>query len=470
MSIRKRYLTLLAWFFASFSAWCPLSGQDPAFENLWTRKRGVDWPRMLGSQFDSTSPETGILKDWGPNGLRIVWTQKTGEGYGNGVVSQGRWFQFDRFGRMERLTCYVAETGKELWKWERPVVYADAYGYNNGPRSSPVVDGDRVYVYGVAGRLACIDVATGKALWELDVNEKYNVVQNFFGVASSPLIYRDLIWVMVGGSPESQRGMSTNYLPNAKPNDCAMVAFDKKTGREAYRVGNYLASYAAPVVQSINGVDYCLAFVREGLLTFRAADGSHKQFTPWRANMLESVNAASPVLVRGHVLVGEAYEKGGALLSVSDKPHTLLWNDSTRRREQLYRPHWTNPLVVGSQVYVSSGRNQPDTDLACLELAEKGSDRWHVSSKWSIPNRNRMTGLIVDQHMVLLGEDGVLQLVAIDSGQFKKVGDLDLGLKTDPTDNEPYILVPSWAPPVLSHGLLYVRGATKVICMELIPE
>ena len=119
--------------------------------SLWTRKAGHDWPRMLGENYDSRSAETGILKRWPASGLNIKWTADTGVGYGNGVASQGRWFQFDRFGNTERLSCYHAETGSLLWKWESPVEYRDAYGYKNGPRCSPVVDVDRVYVYGVEG-------------------------------------------------------------------------------------------------------------------------------------------------------------------------------------------------------------------------------------------------------------------------------------------------------------------------------
>lgn len=194
---RKRLIFLLSVF--CFTFWSPWCWSQSPVTNLWTRKAGEDWPRMLGSQYDSTSSEKGIRTDWGKSGLRIVWTQKTGEGYGNGVAAFGRWLQFDRFQSKERLTCYEAETGVELWRAESSVVYGDAYGYNNGPRCSPVVDGDRVYTYGVAGRLACLGLSDGQAKWEIDLNEKYNVIQNFFGVAASPLVYGDLVWAMVEG-------------------------------------------------------------------------------------------------------------------------------------------------------------------------------------------------------------------------------------------------------------------------------
>lgn len=249
--------------------------------SLWTRTQGEDWPRMLGVHYDSKSSETGILTQWPKEGLKVLWSQKTGTGYGNGVAAYGRWFQFDRFENVERLSCYEAQTGNFLWKWEAPVNYRDEYGYNDGPRASPLVDEQSVYVYGVTGRLACIDIATGKERWQREMSKDYDVVPNFFGVGATPVIYDNLLIAMVGGSPKQGflRGEPTiNDLPRAKPNGSAMVALDKRTGKEVYRVGDYLASYSAPIIASLGGVDHCVALLREGLLTFQAKDGSGEAF------------------------------------------------------------------------------------------------------------------------------------------------------------------------------------------------
>ena len=72
---------------------------------------------MLGVHYDSKNTETGVLTQWPKDGLRIVWHEKLGTGYGNGVAALGRWLQFDRHGNVERLSCYEAQTGKFLWKW-----------------------------------------------------------------------------------------------------------------------------------------------------------------------------------------------------------------------------------------------------------------------------------------------------------------------------------------------------------------
>ncbi len=428
--------------------------------SLWTRKNGIDWPRMLGPNYDSRSPEVGILQKWPTTGLKVLWTADTGMGYGNGVAASGRWFQFDRFGNTERLSCLNAETGSLLWNWDTPVVYRDSYGYNNGPRCSPVVDGERVYVLGVAGMLACLSVTDGAPLWKLDTNEKYNVTQNFFGVGASPLIYKDKLLVMIGG------------VQSAKPNGTAMVAFDKETGNELYRVGNYFASYSAPVIHNIDGNDVCLSLVREGLLTFDPNDGSKESFFSWRADMLESVNAASPLLWKNRILISEAYERGSALFSLTEKGLEPLWLDGIGIKEKAIRAHWSTPLLDGNIVFASSGRNQPDTDLRCLILSDTnvGSTTWKPEVRWTKRNHDRMTGLIVDDHLLLLGEEGALQLLEINKDKLTIVAQMDLAETRDTRDGKPLVRPPSWAPPVLSHGLLYVRGENKVVCLELIPE
>ncbi len=445
-------------------------------DSLWTRKNGIDWPHMLGPNYDSRSPEVGILTKWTAKGLRIVWTADTGMGYGNGVVANGRLFQFDRFGDVERLSCLNAETGNLIWEWETPVRYRDLYGYNNGPRCSPVVDGDRVYVFGVTGTLACISVLDGKQIWKLDTNQEYNVVQNFFGVGSSPLIYDNKILVMIGGRQPSARGPS---FASTQSNSTAMVAFDKLTGKELYRVGKYFASYAAPVIQKIDGKDVCLALVREGLLAFDPKDGSKEAFFPWRADMNESVNAASPIVWKNRILISEAYEIGSALLSLTHKGLEPLWLDGLGQKAKVLRAHWSTPLLDGNTVYASSGRNEPDTDLRCLELDESsvGGASWKPEVQWTKRNHDRMTGLIVDGHVLMLGEHGALQLIAPNKDKLTVLAQMDLTETIDPRDGTPLVEMNNWAPPVLSHGLLYIRGQGtgslghgKIICLELIPE
>jgi hypothetical protein len=237
---------------------CPTSrGAEPAAPKPTTStvkkssRPGVDWPCFLGPTHDGRSSEVGIVTDWPAGGPPIVWQRKLGTGYGSPVTSEGRLFQFDRVGDRERLVALESETGKQLWEFSYPTSFEDMYGYDNGPRGSPVVDGDRVYILGAHGMLHCLSVADGRALWRLDTMQKYGVVENFFGVGSTPLVERDLLIVPVGGSPPEAQQVPRGQLDRVKGNNSAIVALDKLSGQPRYTLSDELASYASPVATTI---------------------------------------------------------------------------------------------------------------------------------------------------------------------------------------------------------------------------
>src|SRR5437762_2754894 len=155
----------------------PAAAQPKA--ELGTRKAGSDWPIFLGPAQDSRSTETGIIPKWSDRGLKLIWETKLGTSYGAPTIAGGRLMQLDRFGDKSRLYCLNAETGQELWRHEFPTEYEDLYQYNNGPRCSPVIDGERVYAYGVDGMLVCCRTEDGKLLWQKNLNKEFGVVQNF---------------------------------------------------------------------------------------------------------------------------------------------------------------------------------------------------------------------------------------------------------------------------------------------------
>ena len=437
-----------------------LSADTPT---VGTRTVGEDWPAFLGPRGDGTSSEAGVQPElWKPH-PPIKWTMKLGVSYGGPTVAKGRLLQFDRFGDAERLTCFNAETAAELWQAETTVEYEDLYGYNNGPRCSPIVDGDFVYTYGVSGQLTCWQLANGKKLWQKDTLKEYGVVQNFFGVASTPYIYKDLLLVMIGGSPTASQLVPAGRLDQVKPNGSAVVAFNKLTGQEMYRVGNDLASYASMTVRELNGKPTGLAFLRSGLLAWEPETGKEVFQFPWRAKSMESVNAAMPVTQGNQLLISEGYEIGSSLLAVSQGKPKLVWQDSGSLRKLAFRAHWSTPVWVGDFLYGCSGRNQPDADFRCIRMSD-------AKLQWAERRHERSSLLLVDGYLIVLGEYGRLELVKTNPDKFDVVASANLNQISDQTDKQSLLEYPCWAAPVLSHGLLYVRGADRLICMELIPS
>jgi len=441
-----------------------LAAQAPLAPAPPKRVAGEDWPSFLGPRSDGTSAERTLDPSrWKPI-PPIVWTLPLGVSYGAPTISNGQLFLFERIGEMEQLTCYEVETAKQLWKFGQKVQYDDMFGYNNGPRCSPIVDGERVYLYGVTGRLSCVDVQSGELKWARDLNQEYGVVPNFFGVASNPCIFENLVLVMVGGSTPETRLLPTERLAQVKPNGTAIVAFDKLSGQEVYRVGQDLASYSSVLVKDIEGKPTGLAFLREGLLAWEPKTGKELFSSPWRAPMLESVNAALPLVSQNRILISEAYEVGSALLEIQQGVPTVVWQDGGPRNRCRFRAHWSTPVIVDGYLYGCSGRNGPDTDFRCVRLSD-GEVMWTDRSY----DRQRSSLILVDGYLIVLGENGLVELVEPNTEKMNILASANLAEVLDQASGQPLLEYPCWAAPVLSHGLLFVRGNQRLVCVDLIP-
>jgi outer membrane protein assembly factor BamB len=444
-----------------------LSGYDKALPlDLRTRVTGSDWPKFLGPTGDSVSTEKGILSPWPEEGPRIVWHRRLGSGYGMAVTSRGRLFLFDRVGGRARLNCWKSETGETLWTFDYPTDYEDLYRYNDGPRSSAVVDGERVYIFGVEGMLHCLRVEDGQLLWKVDTQAEFGVVKNFFGVGSTPVVEGDLLLVQVGGSPKNSRARTAADLPDG--DGSGLVAFEKYTGKVRYRVTDELASYSSPVLATIGGRRWCFLFARGGLVGLEPATGKVDFQYPWRARILESVNASNPVVLGNRVFISETYGPGSALLEVELGKCKEVWTDKDKgMRDKSMQCHWNTPIHVGGYLYGCSGYHLPEAQLRCIELAT-GKVMWRER------DLTRTSLLLADNHFICLAEDGILRLLKVNPNRYEEVSKVELKVpgadgKPDPK-GEPLLKEPCWAAPILSHGLLYVRGADRLVCLELVPK
>ena len=361
---------------------------------------GADWYRFLGPDLNGKSSETGIRTDWTAGKLPILWQREVGDGYSMPSVAGGRLFLFDRRKNRARLTCLDSQTGEELWQAEYPTDYKDHYDYSGGPRASPVIDGDRVYIFGVEGRLRAHRVADGESIWEVDTNEKFGVVQNFFGAGSTPIIEGDLLIAMIGGSPPDPPSLWSGELQG---NGSGIVAFDKLTGKVVYQSSDELAGYSSPVVTTIGGRRWGLVFARGGLVGFEPVTGKIDFHFPWRSKKTESVNAASPVVVGDHVLVTESYGVGSALLRVRPGGYEVVRTDPPRRGQSL-ASHWSTPIYHEGFLYGCSGQSSGNADLRCVDF-ETGEVKWTQSLG------SRLSLLFVDGYLVVQTERGGLALV-----------------------------------------------------------
>ena len=415
-----------------------------------------DWNDFLGPMRNGKSQEKIDIAPWGETGPPVVWEKKIGTSYGAPTVANGRLFIFARHGNMARLTCFESRTGNELWRFEYPTDYEDMYGYNNGPRCCPVVDGDRVYIFGADGMLHCISVSDGESLWEIDTMAKFHVVQNFFGVASAPAVEGELLIVQIGGSPPGSPKDIWGANGRPDPNGSGIVAFNKHTGEVVYQIADELASYASPIFTTIGDRRWGFALLRGGLVGFEPQTGEIDFHYPWRHPKIESVNASSPIAADDHVFISESYGIGSSVIKVHPGGYEVVWKDRASRRNKSMELHWNTAIHHEGYLYACSGQRPNGAELRCVELKTG-------KVTWSQRVDERASLLWVNDYFIYLGEYGRLMLLKCTPEQLKVIS------QVIPKDEKgrPLLKYPAWAAPVLAGSYLYIRGKDRLVCFDL---
>ena len=450
-----KWLLQITFLFVLFvsEAYVETNSQIP---DLRTRKSGSDWPSFLGPTGDGKSPEKFPIEPWPISGPPLIWRTEIGKSYGAPTISRGRLFIFDRHQNLARLSCMRSERKKLLWQFEYPTDYRDMYGYNNGPRTCPVVDSDRVYIYGPKGILHCLNVLDGALRWKIDISSQFNVVPNFFGVGSTPIIEDQLLIVQVGGTLPTEARDVYQAQGKIAGNGSGIVAFNKISGQVVYQITDELASYASPILATIDQRRWCFMFTRGSLVGFNPLTGQIDFQYPWRDRKLESVNASNPVVVGNTVFISEAYGVGSSVLQFYPKGYKIIWSDLLSRREKAMMLHWNTAIHHQGYLYGCSGRHTQGSSLRCVEL-QTGR------VMWSKPINERTSLLYINGYLISLGEFGRLMLIHVNPKALDIISEVQLsrqhGLKH-----------PLWAAPVLSNGFLYIRSKDQLLCFDLTPS
>jgi outer membrane protein assembly factor BamB len=403
-----------------------------------------DWASFLGPSHNAVSKETRLTRKLPPP---LLWEFPKGTSYTSPSVVGERLVYSHRVGNEEIVECLHPETGAKRWQFKYGTVFEDRYGYNNGPRSSPVIDGERVYTMGAEGKLHALDLATGKLIWKRDLRTEYKVRQDFFGTASTPLVEGQLLILNVGA-----------------PGGPTVAAFDKVTGREVWRAGKeWGPSYASPVPAVVHGKRRVFVFAggestppSGGLMSIDPANGRVDFSFPWRSRSFESVNASCPVVFDNKVFISASYRTGGALIEIRpDFTPKVAWTT------QEFGLHFNTPIYKDGYLYGFDGRNEPDASLACVEAAS-GKIMWRETPEWTdtlvgrgesgttLVGTYRGSLLSVDGSFLCLGELGHLLWMDLTPKGYKEVARTWLFAARE-----------SWSLPVLSRGLLYVAQNTR---------
>jgi outer membrane protein assembly factor BamB len=428
--------------------------------------KGEDWPRFLGPRADGISSETGLLEKWPTKGPPLLWEKTVGTGYSAPSIRDGKLVLHHRLKNEEIVECFEAGTGQPLWRYGYPSEFIDPYGYNNGPRCSPLLSEDRCYTFGAEGRLVCLDLSSGKLIWQRSTDKEWEIPAAFFGVGSTPILEGGLLIVMVGGQPNS-----------------GMVAFDAKTGKTVWEsVGEKSwqgipmtawpgeppvrwqraekqASYATPVAATIHGRRHILCLMRQGLVSLDPTNGA-VNFSFWfRSQLRDSVNAMNPVVVDDMILISGAYYKvGSVVLKVKPDGRGVdeVW------RSTVLEIHWNTPIYHDGYLYSFSGRDEPDARFRCVEF-KTGKLMWDRDESWPKQSTRtpevygRGSAIMADGKLIVLGEGGVLGMFKANPNAAEEISRFQV----------PQLHHPCWAAPILSNKRLYLRSEDRLLCYNL---
>jgi outer membrane protein assembly factor BamB len=382
---------------------------------LQAQSSSVDWPQWRGPDRNGLSKETGLLSQWPRSGPPVVWSAAMlGAGYGSIAVQGDRiWVQGMR-NRQSVVTSLNRADGKVLWV--RTIGAAIEEGRGPGPRSTPTVDGDRLYVLTENGDLACLRAADGTVVWQKNILKEFGGRNISWLISESPLVDGNMVIVTPGG-----RG-------------AGMVALDKMTGKTVWVTKELSddAGYASPIVADVGGVRTIMTFTSEAGIGVRASDGK----LMWRNSSAANgtANIATPVYSDGKVFFTSSYGTGAALVGLKASGNEVRAQEIYFTRDM--KNHHGGVVLVNGYIY---GFN--DSILTCLEFA---------SGKMVWRDRSVGKGAVsyADGHLYILSENNVVGLVEATPMGYREKGRFSIADQG----------WPSWAHPVVSGGRLYIRN------------
>ena len=386
----------------------------------------ADWPQHLGPDRDGHSRETDLLRLWPKQGPIVIWKHDVGSGWAGPVVVGERLIVFHRLDNEEVVNCLDVRTGKVQWTSRYKARYTDDFGFDNGPRATPLVGDGRVYTFGADGDLRAWDLETGKGLWEQNVNRNYEVAKGFFGSASSPILLGGHLLLNVGGKGAS------------------IIAFDPATGKELWKAADDPASYSSPVVARLGGEELAVFFTRDGLLAITPKDGKVRFSHPFRPRAHASVNAATPIVSGDRVFLSTAYSTGAVLLTAKSGKLEDVWQG-----ENILSCHYSTPVLVKGHLYGIDGRQEGgQASLRCVDW-DSGKVKWSKEGFGC-------AGLIVADELILAcPESGDIVLIDPSPAGYKELSRAAL------------LDSPVRALPALAGGRLFVRDGKKLVAVEV---
>jgi outer membrane protein assembly factor BamB len=391
-----------------------------------------DWPQFLGPNRNGTCAEPNLAASWPKGGPPILWRRAVGQGFSGPIVASRKLILFHRVEDREVVECLDAETGRGIWTNGYPTAYHDDFGFDEGPRATPGISENRVYTFGAEGILSCLDLATGKNLWNVNIKKDFRAPKGFFGIACSPLIEKNALLMIPGGQGGS-----------------GIVAFDKITGQVLWKATDDQASYSSPVIATLHGRRAALCLTRSELVAADPAAGTVLFRFPFEPPIHSSVTAATPLVIEDKIFLSGCYDTGCLLLRV--KPDNSgcekLWSG-----QDILSNHYATSIYHKGFLFGLHGRTDPGLEapsLRCVDVAT-GKILWRKDF-------TAATLTLAGDDLLILSERGEVIRAAASAEEFKPGGEAQI------------LSSQVRAHPALADGRFYARSKDMLVCADLRP-
>jgi outer membrane protein assembly factor BamB len=387
------------------------------------------WPQFGGPNQDFHAPAGDLAERWPEGGPPKLWQRQLGDGYSSILYAEGRLYTMYRRGEEEVVVCLDASDGETVWEYayrsSPPEGHVAEFG--RGPRSTPLLVGDRLFAVGVAGRMHALDRKNGELLWAHDLwGEEFGGNFLLHGYASSPVAYRDTVIVLVGGEGAS------------------VVAFRQADGTVAWKAQSFENSYCTPQILEVAGEEQLVTFMAAEVIGVDPADGELRWSYPFENQFAQNITL--PTLVEGRYLFLSAYQVGarGLELTRNERGEMEVAEIWSTRKIQYY--HVTT-VLDGEWIYGSTGLRAPAFMSAVN--AKTGEIAWR-SRGFAKANT-----VYADGKLIILDENGKLALATATPEGLTVHSEVELLERV------------SWTPPTIVGETLYVRDKTHLMALDL---
>lgn len=369
-----------------------------------------DWPNRRGPEMNGKSPATNLLSEWPAEGPPVVWRARVGTGYSSPTIANGRLYVSGHQDGTDILHCLDAVSGESIWTFEYDSEIFDRQ-HEGGPASSPITDGERVYIISRDARFFCVDALSGEKLWGYDFQEEIGAETPVWAFSMTALREGELVIVDMGTA----------------------VAMNAESGDIVWKSNPYSPGYSTPIAFDMHGKRVVAVFNGDGLLLLDAGAGEELGFFPWATNF--KVNSSVPIIHDDLIYISAEYGQGAALVRVAANfSLESVWEHKD------FNNHFNAAVLLDGKLYGYHGHyGRADVVFRCVDILT-GEIHWTEESL------SRGSVIYADGKMISLTGSGELVLFEPSPEEFKPISRFQaLGGKC-------------WTEPSLANGIIYLRN------------